>query len=76
MLKIARKRESRLKKGLLSGLHRITTCPLSPQETVSQFVIPAKSAWGGRESGSRKNLIIKSLYWIPDLAQRSGARPE
>ena len=33
-------------------------CPLSPQETASQFVIPAKSADGGREPGSRENLII------------------
>ena len=28
------------------------------QETASQFVIPAKSASGGREPGSRKNFII------------------
>ena len=26
----------------------------SPEETVSQFVIPAKSAAGGREPGSRQ----------------------
>jgi hypothetical protein len=43
---------------------------------VSQFVIPAKSACGGREPGTRKNLIILNLHWIPDLAPRSGARPE
>jgi hypothetical protein len=65
MLKIARKRESRLKildfrlkKDLLSGLSRITTCSLSLRKTVSQFVIPAKSDWDGREPGSRNNLIV------------------
>ena len=50
--------------------------PHSPQETVPQLVIPAKSAWGGREPGSRKSLIILNIHWIPDLAPRSGARPE
>jgi hypothetical protein len=34
---------------------------------VSQFVIPAKSAGGGREPGSRKRLFIEYLGWIPDL---------
>jgi len=34
-----------------------------------QFVIPAKSAGGGREPGSRKNLIILNSNWIPDLAR-------
>ncbi len=48
----------------------------STQETVLQFVIPAKSADGGREPGSRKNLTILNTHWIPDLAPRSGARPE
>ena len=43
---------------------------------VSQFVIPAKSAYGGREPGSSKHLIILNFNWIPDLAPRSGARPE
>jgi hypothetical protein len=43
---------------------------------VSQFVIPAKSAIGGREPGSRKNFIIFTFHWIPDLAPQSGARPE
>jgi len=43
---------------------------------VSQFVILAKSACGGREPGSRKNLIILNINRIPDLAPRSGARPE
>jgi len=37
-------------------------------ETVSQFVIPAKSADGGREPGSRK-----SFYYI-DLLLDSGSR--
>ena len=32
----------------------------------SQIVIPAKSGGGGREPGSRKNLIILNFYWIPD----------
>ncbi len=48
----------------------------STQETALQFVIPAKSADGGREPGSRKNLTILNTHWIPDLAPRSGARPE
>jgi hypothetical protein len=39
---------------------------------VSQFVIPAKSGGGGREPGSRKNLIILNFYWIPDLARLGG----
>ena len=45
-------------------------------ETVSHFVIPAKSADTGREPGSRKDATILDFYWIPDLAPRSGARPE
>jgi len=48
----------------------------SPQETVSQFVISAKSDCGGHEPGSRNKLIILNIYWIPDLAPQSGARPE
>ena len=36
---------------------------------MSQYVIPAKSAYGGREPGSRKNLLIFYTYWIPDLAR-------
>jgi hypothetical protein len=43
---------------------------------VSQFVIPAKSACGGREPGSSKNFIIFTFHWIPDLAPQSGTRPE
>jgi hypothetical protein len=43
-----------------------------PQETGSQLVIPAKSGGGGREPGSRKNLIILNFYWIPDLARLGG----
>jgi hypothetical protein len=43
---------------------------------LAQVVIPAKSAHGGREPGSRKNVIILIFHWIPDLAPRSGARPE
>jgi len=43
---------------------------------VSQFVIPAKSAVGGREPGSRNNLIILNSIWIPDLAPLNGTRPE
>ncbi len=42
------------------------------QETGSQLVIPAKSGGGGREPGSRKNLIILNIYWIPDLARLGG----
>jgi hypothetical protein len=42
--------------------------PLSPQ-TVSQFVIPAKSRKAGREPGSRKSMIIPNFHWIPDLAR-------
>ena len=50
----------------------MTTCPLSPQDTLSQFVIPAKSLKAGREPGSRKNLIILISNWIPDLARLGG----
>jgi hypothetical protein len=39
---------------------------------VSQFVIPAKSAVGEHEPGSRNNLIILNSNWIPDLARFSG----
>ncbi len=39
---------------LFIQLRTIATCPLSPQETVWQFVIPAKSAGGGHEPGSRQ----------------------
>jgi hypothetical protein len=39
---------------------------------VSHFVIPAKSAVGGREPGSRNKLIILNSNWIPDLARFSG----
>jgi hypothetical protein len=49
--------------------------PLPSMDCVA-FVIPAKSAYGGREPGSRKNLIILTFRWIPDLAPRSDARPE
>ena len=42
-----------------------------PLETVSQFVIPAKSRKAGREPGSRNSLIILNLYWIPDLVRLS-----
>jgi hypothetical protein len=49
--------------------------PLSPV-IGTQFVIPAKFAHGGREPGSRKKAIAENLQWIPDLAPRSGARPE
>jgi hypothetical protein len=38
---------------------------------VSQFVIPAKSAAGGLEPGSRNNLIILNFHWIPDLVRRA-----
>jgi len=47
-----------------------------PPENVSQFVIPAKTACGGREPGSRKNFILFAFHWIPDLAPQNGARPE
>ena len=33
-----------------------------PQETVSQFVIPAKSRKAGREPGSTKDLIILNFH--------------
>ena len=49
---------------------------ISEQWTASQFVIPAKSGGGGREPGSRNNLIILYFHWIPDLAPQGGARPE
>jgi hypothetical protein len=45
-------------------------------EIVSQFVIPAKFAHGEREPGSWKKAIAENFHWIPDLAPRSGARPE
>jgi len=44
--------------------------PLSP-ETVSQFVIPAKSRKAGREPRSKKSMIIPNFHWIP-LLLRSG----
>jgi len=47
-----------------------------PLERVFLFVIPAKFVPDGREPGSRKKLIILKFHWIPDLAPRSGARPE
>jgi hypothetical protein len=50
--------------------------PLSPKETVSRLVIPAKSGKAGREPGSRKNMIILNFYWIPDLARLKRTRPE
>jgi len=37
---------------------------------VSQFVIPAKFAHGGREPGSSKNMIALNLRWIPDIRHR------
>ncbi len=43
-----------------------------PQETDSQTVIPAKSGGGGREPGSRKNLIILNFHGIADLARLGG----
>jgi hypothetical protein len=66
-------------------IQRIATRPLAPRDTMSQVVIPAKSTVGGREPGSRQlpreagNQTLKDvngLHWIPDLAPRSGARPE
>ena len=45
---------------------------LSPQKILPQFVIPAKSAFGGREPGSKKSLIILNINWIPDLAPLGG----
>ncbi|PNV82902.1 MAG: hypothetical protein C0610_17615 [Desulfobacteraceae bacterium] len=39
---------------------------------MSKFVIPAKSRKAGREPGSRKNLTILNLHWIPDLARLGG----
>ena len=51
---------------------RYLDLPLYSQETVSQFVIPAKSVGGGREPGSRENLIILTFHWIPDLARLGG----
>ena len=45
-------------------LGTVATCPLYPQETLSQSVIPAKSRKAGREPGSRKK-----------LANNSGSRP-
>ena len=39
----------------------ITTCPLSPQETLSQFVIPAKSACGGSSRGITQIGVIAML---------------
>ena len=51
-------KNSKFKIRIFIWLRTIATCPLSPQETVPQFVIPAKSACGGREPGSTNNLII------------------
>jgi len=50
--------------------------PIPPLETVSQFVIPAKSRKAGREPGSRNSLIILNLCWIPDLVRLRQTRPE
>ena len=50
---------------------------ISPSpETVSQFVIPAKSRKAGREPGSRKSMNIPNFDWIPDLARLRRPRPE
>ena len=58
---------------LFIQLRTIATCPLSPQETVWQFVIPAKSARGGREPGSRKNLtILNSTLDSPSIFAQGG----
>ena len=65
-------KNSKFKIRIFIWLRTIATCPLSPQETVSQFVIPAKSRKAGREPGSRKNLIILDFHWIPDLARLGG----
>jgi hypothetical protein len=40
------------------------------------YVIPAKSRKAGREPGSRKDLIIFSFHWIPDLVRFRRTRPE
>jgi hypothetical protein len=48
------------------------TMSVSLRENVSKFVIPAKSRKAGREPGSRKNLIILPIHWIPDLARLGG----
>jgi hypothetical protein len=49
---------------------------LFSHKVMSQFVIPAMFAYGGRVPGSRKKAIAENFDWIPDLAPRSGARPE
>jgi hypothetical protein len=51
---------------------------MSPLPSRQGFAIrhPGQVRWGGREPGSRKNLIILNFHWISDLAPRSGARPE
>ena len=49
----------------------VSTYPLFHQETLSLLVIPAKSTWGGREPGSRKDPIILNSHWIPDLVRYS-----
>jgi len=58
-----------------SNSKRHLSLVIPAKEAVSQVVIPAKSAYG-REPGSRRNLVILAFHWIPDLAPRSGARPE
>ena len=50
----------------------ITICSLSPQESLSKFVIPAKSACGGREPGSRRDSILLNFHWIPHYFAQGG----
>ena len=50
-------------------LRRITARLTSPQEILSQLVIPAKSALGGREPGSRKK------FDYVKVSLDSGSRP-
>jgi hypothetical protein len=40
--------------------------PLATMSQIAEPVIPAKSACGGREPGSRNNETILESYWIPE----------
>ena len=51
--------------------HDTYLSPLPSRDYV-HFVISAKSACGGGEPGSRKNLIIFDLHWTQDLARNDG----
>jgi hypothetical protein len=45
------------------------------RETLSLFVIPAKSWETKRERGSSNNLMPWTIFWIPNFTLQNQARP-